>query len=160
MSDINQATLDTSAKALPHLTLEHTKGASEATIKPAADLYKLLLDEDVSMEMVEKVRQNDARIAAGLAHATKEISLPAMKKDKALEKVTLEVAATGKDTFGVAYNRSRRVPDRSSGEANGTKMAYGVMSVDFNMYGTKNRAQLAAVRQAASAEAMEALSNL
>ncbi len=157
MTTISQETLDTSAKAKPNLTLDYKDGEEEARITPSAELYKLLLSDGNSIDNVELVRQDDARIAAGAAHAVQELGLEAMKKHPKLQRVILELPATGKDYFGIAYNRSRQVPDRAADGTRGTKTAYGVMTVDFNMYGTKNRAQLAAVRQAASTAAFDAL---
>lgn len=132
------------------IKLDHTSGV--ATV--SADLYVKTLPEGLSKEVVQQVQQHNSLFAAAGLLALGEESIATMKKHKGLDKTSLEVGATGKDSFSFQFARSKEVRDVSSGE---TSTKFGAGSVGFNMYGVGSRGEVKKVKNLLAERAAEAL---
>lgn len=138
----------------------------KAAVKPAAavvgpkELYGQLInqiDEELTLDLVERLRKADEKIAAAAGLAWGEVSIPLMKKDPELQRTTFSLPMTGRDSLEVVFDRSRTVPDRSEGNTGGTRQQFGSLNVGMDLYGTRNRGQLSAVKAKLKADAAKAL---
>lgn len=132
-----------------------TLDAATGVATVAKDLYEHLLPEDLPRETVERVQAVNAEIAAAATLAIGELAIPAMKKNKDLSRVTLNIPATGRDSFEVTFDRSRQVRSAPGSDEMVTK--FGTTNVGFVTYGTRNRGQLAAVKAQLAEQATKAL---
>jgi hypothetical protein len=148
-------TTETISKILPEVrekAEELKKEIPPASIKAGSvtvdkATYVRLMPANVTEEMVENVQAYNSLLVAAGSLAIGELAIPAMKKDKALDRITLTIPMTGKDYIGVAFDRSRQVPSRDAeNNPNGTKTKFGSTSVEIAMYGTKSRGQLLIVK--------------
>lgn len=151
-SAIKPEILELSEKLKAEITLDKKTGV--ATVSP--DTYMKLAPAELTKDVLESVQQFNANMIAASAHAIGTLAVPAMKKDASLDKVTLTIPTVGKDYIGVAFDRSRQVPDRGADGVNGTKTKFGSTSTEFVIYGTKSRGQLLNVKNELSEMAMKA----
>lgn len=131
-----------------------------AVVTTGKDLYERLLPEGLTLDIVQTVHDHHLQLAAAGTLAAGEIGLAAMKKDKKLNRVDLEIPATGKDSFGFQFDRSRQVPDRSPGNTGGTREKFGMGTTSFNMYGVQPKGQVDKVKKYLSQSAAEAFEKL
>lgn len=127
------------------------------------NMYDRLLPENVTREMVEQVASANADIAAAAVLAVGEASIPLMKKHGELTNVTLELPATSRDVFQVVFDRKSKVADVGRSEDgkmvhNGFVERFGQVRVGFKTFGTRNKGQMAQIKDHLNAEATKALS--
>ena len=125
-------------------------------VEVGKDLYERLLPEGLDKKTVELVQEHNTLFAAASGLALGEVAVPAMKKHKELERVSVSIHATGKDTFNHNFDRSRQVPDRQPDGTTGTRTKYGSLGSEFGFYGTKSRGQMSKVKDYLGAKAAEA----
>jgi hypothetical protein len=133
-----------------------TLDAKTGVITVNKDLYERLLPEGLTKDTIELVQQHNTEFAAAAGLAIGEVAIPAMKKHKELERVSVSIPTVQKDAFNLNFDRSRQVPDRNA-EGGGTKTKFGSLGVEFQMYGAKSRGQLGKVKEHLSSLALDAL---
>lgn len=106
----------------------------------------------LTIAQFKQVADHRDLLVASQGLALGEIGLEAMKKDKALEMVTLSSKLV-KDKITSTFTRTKQVPDGSGGR----KDKPGVLSTKFAVNGAGNRGQHKLVREHLSAMAAKAL---
>ncbi len=152
-SDIKPAVLDMSKQIKVEIALDKATGV--ATVP--ADLYERLLPDGLTVGAIKIQQEHNSVFAAATLHALGQVAVPALHKNKDIDSVDLSVPTVGKDTFNASVQRSRQVPNRTPDGVSGTTTKFGSSSIEFNMYGTKSRGQIAKVKDALSAEATKIL---
>lgn len=119
--------------------------------------YKNLLPEGLTEEIVVAVQDYNGKMAAAASLALGNAAIPAMTKNKDLNKATLTLPTVGKDYIGVNFDRSRQVPARDeNNQPCGTKTKFGSTSAEYSMYATGSRGQLLAVKKELAEQALAA----
>ena len=150
MSDIKQNVVDMAAKLKTELSL-----GDNGVFSGPADIYQKTLNDDVTLDMVEKVQNHTSDFVSAMGLALGELSIEAMKKDKKLEQTSFECAA-GKDSVGGVFQRSKEV-SAGLGAAAGTKTNYGVLSMKVQVNAHANKGTLKKVRNRLAEEAKRVL---
>lgn len=149
MSEIKQETKDLAARIKPEIKLNEKTGVG--VISP--ELYEKLLPEGLTKKMAESFQAHNSSLIAATTYALGEIGVPAMKKNKDLDSVSVEMPTVGKDYIGVKINRSRTVPEGGRDGVSGTKTKYGTTSIEMNVYASKPRGELSKVKSWISEQA-------
>ena len=127
--------------------------ASTATV--ADGLYKDNLPVGLTMEAVKTVSDYNSTFVAAGTHAMGMVAIEAMKSNKKLEKLSVDITMGVKDNLSITVDRVKEVPNRfGNGEAI-TK--YGATSVTYEVKAGKNAGQLKSVRAELNALASAAL---
>lgn len=128
------------------LAKEMTIG-KDGVITVAEGTYIKLLPASVTEEQALELQAYNTRLAAAATLAVGNMAIPAIKKDKALDRVTMNMTTLGKDYLAVTFDRSRQVPSRDADNVpNGTKDKFGMTTVEYGMYGAKSRGELLKVK--------------
>lgn len=121
------------------------------------DLYTKTLPEGITPDIIKTISKHNANIVAAAGLAVGMISNEAMKKDKKIERITMEMPTVGKDHIDFNYDRSREVPARDeNGNPAGTRSKLGSLTVNMTNYAAKPHGQLNAVKRFLSEQAIEA----
>lgn len=137
-----------------------TKGidvdAKAGTATAAVDMYEKNLPEGVTMEQVTGIRDYNTTFVAASAKAFGELAVDALKSNKKLDSLAVDISMGGKDSVSHSILRSKLHIDRLHDNKETTK--YGAMTTTFEVHGTKGSAgQLKAVRDEISELALKAL---
>lgn len=133
-----------------NVTLEGSVG------KPVDSFYESVLPEDLPIETVKKVSDFNAVFIAAGAESFGEMSVNAMKKDKALEETELTIPMVGKDS--VSYNVARRRENINPQDPKGDPIVkYGVVTTKYEVHGGVNAGELKKSRASVMEFAAEAL---
>ena len=149
---IKQEIIDLSNLLKKEITLDVKTGV--AVITP--DTYERLLPTGITKEHVESIQQYNTDMAAAAVLTIGELSNPAMKKHKDLDRVHLSMPMVGKDMMNVSYDRSRQVPSRGEDGVAGIKTMFGAASVSIDMYATGPRGELKKIKTMLKEQAFEA----
>lgn len=161
MSEIKKEVLERSEAYGKGLKL-----GAEGVIEAEEGLYHSLLKDSpielvrttVTTDVLEAIQEHNTIDLAAVAHRVGVIGNHAMKKDDALNKVTLALTTTGKDAFNFTYDRSQQVNAGAPGDKDaGTRTKYGITRVSVDTHATGSRGQLAAVKTFLSDEAAKLL---
>lgn len=137
------------------LTEATTLDLEKETGVVSADTYeKLLLAAGSSLEQATIIDGVHKNLYPGLAHAVGVMSVPAMADKPELKKIVVEMPLLGKDKVVVSFDRERTYADAGN---NGTITKPGQVLVQHNVYGTKNRGEVAKVKNFLSQLALESL---
>jgi NADPH-dependent glutamate synthase beta subunit-like oxidoreductase len=120
----------------------------------SAALYEQLLPEGLTMDQVKALQDHNSTVFAAAALAVGESSIPLMKDNKDLEKVTAEILVGHKDKIKINFDRERSFPDQ---QTKGTITKMGQVNIGYDMYGTKNRGEVTKVKNFLTEMALEAL---
>ncbi len=130
--------------------------AKTGNVEVRKDLYESLLPEGLDKKTVQLVQDHNTLFVAAAGLALGEVAIPAMKKNKDLDRATVSIAATGKDAFNLNFDRSRQVPDRNAEGGAGTRTKYGSLGAEFAFYGSKSRGQMNKIKEHLGAKAADA----
>lgn len=151
-ANIKEATRTLADRLKAELTVDAATGVG--TFAP--ETFANNLPEGLTMDHVEAVYGYQDQLVAAGALAVGESAIPVLEKAGETSRVTATLSTTGKNYIGYAFDRSRQVPTRNEDGTTGTREKFGSMTVDIVTYGTKNRGQLAQVKNELSEMALAA----
>lgn len=96
------------------------------------DLLERHLPAGVTMADVKRVQAAGSTMISAVALATGEFATAAMKKDKKLASVSVEVPL-GKDRIGAMFQRERQVSDGNGGQ----QTKFGVLQAKYTVAGAR-----------------------
>lgn len=149
MSEISEVTKElakTFKKEIDKVKIDPKSGLA----KLPADLYATTLPEGLTAELVEQVHAHNTVVAGALLLATSELAVPFAKKHKDLPHVQVILPETGKNTFGVDWQREKQVINPRTKESS-TK--YGSTAVKLDFYGIGTHGDIAKIKAQATAAA-------
>lgn len=127
-----------------------------ATAVAAEDMYKDNLPTGVTMEVVKAVSDYNTTFVAAGAHAFGQVAVDAMKANKKMDRISVDIPMGVKDNVSYTVDRLKEIPNRfGNGE---TIVKHGVVTTSYEVRAGKNGGQLKAVRNLISELAAEALS--
>lgn len=148
---IDPAILETSKLLVDSTTIDLEK---ETGVVSAETYEKILVAAGSSLEQATILHGVHQNLYPALAHAVGVMSVPAMADKADLKKIVVEMPLIGKDRVVVSFDRERTYADAGS---NGTITKPGQVLVQHNVYGTKNRGEVAKVKNFLSQLALESL---
>lgn len=153
MSEIKQPVKDLAEALKKDLTVN-----KDGTTEVAADTYIKNMPEGVTEEMAKAVQSYNTNFIAAATLAVGETSIPVMKKNKDLERVSAVFPTIGKDNVSVVFDRVRENsftnPQTKEREL---VIKNGATTVGYEVYGAKSKGSLAAVRAHLNEQAAAAL---
>lgn len=127
-----------------------------ATAVAAEDMYKDNLPTGVTMEVVKAVSEYNTNFVAAGAHAFGQAAVDAMKANKKMDRISVDIPMGMKDQVSYTVDRLKEIPNRfGNGE---TIVKHGVVTTSYEVRAGKNGGQLKAVRNMISEMAATALS--
>lgn len=134
------------AKLTASLAIDNKTGTLTET---TPNTYLAFMPADLSKELAESFAAYNTDFAAGLGIAITNLSIPAMQANAELKRTTAKIPTVGKDSFGATFDRTRvtKIGDQPE------KTTYGIVNLDLTFYGSKDRGQLAIVKDLAKARA-------
>lgn len=128
----------------------------EGTIEKGA--YLAALPEGMTKEDIQKVNNFNSTFYPAVTHAFGEKAIAAMKKDKKLEEVKIEVPLLGTDKFGLVMNRVETFRNPAGGENDPGIVKYGnIVPKLVTQSARGNRGDMSKVREYLQEAAMKAL---
>lgn len=125
----------------------------KATI--AEGTYVGCLPEGLDEKILKQVQDHNSVFYPAVTQAFGEVAIEAMKKDKKLDQVTLEVPLIGNDHFDVTMSRSKTFPNPAGGDP---IQKWGVIGAQLVTQSARaNRGDMNAVRDSLATMALEAL---
>lgn len=131
------------------ITTDNHSVAKDGTTTIDDSLYAKTLPEDLTVEVVEKVRQADANFVAGVPDSIGKSFVKAMADNKDLNELTTEVSMLGGKSLGVHVARSQTYPGvkGADGVAGPSTTKHGVLTVKVSDKSEKgSTGQVGAVR--------------
>lgn len=113
-----------------------------ATVKEGA-FERTLEGTGLTLEQAEKASAHIGNLAAATVLAFGEKAVDVVAKNKDLDRISIVLPTTGKDSIKADYFRSKDYPNPKEG---GTKTVHGVVTVQAETYGAGNRGQVKAAR--------------
>lgn len=127
----------------------------DGKITVAENAYVGTLPEGLTEDMVKAVQNHNQVFYPAVTQAFGETAIEAMKKDKKLEQLTVEVPLVGHDHFDLTLNRSRTFPNPAGGDP---IQKWGVVNAQLVTQAARaNRGDMNSVRDHLSALALEQL---
>jgi hypothetical protein len=141
------------------IKIDHKTGSAD--VEEGA--YVKHLPEGLTADTIKHVQSYNSLFSAAGALAVGECSIAAGKKNKEIDRITVDIPTVGKDKFTFVFDREKQVPNRVADGQGGTKMdgsktVYGNISVSLDIYGTRNRGELKKIKELLGAEATAAFS--
>lgn len=140
------------------------KPAIEAAIKEgktavsAEEYTKVLEANGLTLDNAKALQTVNTKFFAASTLATGEAYIPEMKKNKDLERGTMEFPMIGKDAFTVVFDRTRENSfTNPATKERETVIKHGATTIGLEIYGAKSKGSMAAVRQHLNDMAKEAL---
>lgn len=146
-ADIKPEIRDLAARIKDNIAIEGNTASVDK------DLFVRLLPEGVTEDMVKRYQEHTTQVIAATSLALGQAAIPAMKKHKDLDNLTLNMPLVGKDNLQVNFKRQDEVGAPGAAEKT-TK--FGVVSAKMQIYGTKTRGEFAKVREELSQDATDA----
>ncbi len=140
---LKNETTELSKKIKDAVTVDVTAG--EITETTPGSIYEQTLPEGIDKKLVKAVNNHNATFVAASTLAVGELSVDAMKKEPALERVTGSIKMAN-DTVSLTVDRSKTYKDHF-GE-NDEVVKYGVTRTNYEVRAGKNGGQLKAARVA------------
>lgn len=112
--------------------------------KDAGKVYEENLPSGLTVDLVQKVNDYDAKFVAAGAHAFGSIAINAMAEDKNLKTVTGELKTVDKNKASYSIERSKEYVNHLQGGERTVK--YGVVTTSYEIRAGKNSGQLKAVK--------------
>lgn len=136
------------------LSKDITIADGKATISKEA--YVSTLPEGITKEQVETIQKHNGVFYPAVTHAFGEKAIVAMKKDKALDQLTLETPLTGHDHFDITFSRTKTFPNPATpGES---VVKYGVVNAQLVTQAARaNRGDMNTIRDILAEKALAAL---
>lgn len=131
-----------SAKIQSGITID----AKASTATAADGLYKDNLPVGVTMEAVKAVSDYNTTFVAAGAHAMGIAVVEAMKGNKKMDRVSVDIPMGVKDNLSITVDRVKEVPNRFGNGEVITK--YGAVTASYEVRAGKNGGQLKAARLA------------
>lgn len=131
-----------STKITAGITMDSKAGTASAN----ADLYKDNLPADLTMEAVKAVSDYNTTFVAAGAHAFGKLAVDAMKSNKKLDKVAVDIPMGVKDKVSYTVERSKEVSNPFDKDAKPTTK-YGDIKTTYEVKAGKNGGQLKTARQ-------------
>jgi hypothetical protein len=128
------------AKIKPLLKIDNKTGVVTVEDK----LYVGLLPESITEAQLKELGKHNAQFVAAAGLALGELTLPVMKKNAEIDKVSVEIPTVGGDKFNFAIDRSKTNPAGPQGGDPVEK--FGVLSASHTMRAARNIGQYAQVR--------------
>lgn len=126
--------------------------ATASTI--AADAYIKTLPEGITLETVQKIQDHNAVFFPAVTKAFGEKAIDAMKKDKAIDTVSLSVPMVGEDKFDISFQKQYQYMDTKTKEM---KDAYGGVSASLTVQAARhNRGAMGSIKNDLKAQALAA----
>lgn len=150
LAKISPRTLELSLQLKEGLTVD----AEKETGVISAETYAAILPEGLTVEMAEKFREFHGELYPALGHLAGEVGVPLMVANPEMKRLVLEMPTVGKDRINVSFDRERTYADN---QTKGTLVKHGQVLVQHHVYGTKNRGEVAKVKNFLSQLAHEAL---
>lgn len=125
-----------------------------------AEFEKALEAGGVDKETVVKIQNITTNFVTAAGYALGKEGNVALKKNKDLESVSIEIPLVGKDKLSFDYLRSKEVSDgvRDAEGKMGRKTVYGALSASIKSYATGNRGEFSKVKNELAVEASELFS--
>lgn len=119
------------------------------------EAYEKSLGDGLTMDIIKQVQQHNADFVAATGLALGEVGMAAMKKNKELDQVSIEIPVH-KDSVAGVFARSKQVPDGNGG----MQAKHGVLSMRYTTSGAAgSKGSLKKVRQHLADEAKAALAD-
>jgi hypothetical protein len=116
----------------------------ENTINRADDTFTGTLPEDLTPAIVERVSEHYTTFAAASAKVYGDLAIKALTADEKLDRVSIEIPLTGKDSLSFSMDRSVTSPIPGKPGESVTK--YGVLRPKFDFVAGNNSGQLKLAR--------------
>lgn len=147
---VNDAVFELSKTLAKEITI--TDGKASIT----KEAYVNTLPEGITKEQVVAIQGHNEVFYPAITNAFGEKAIAAMKKDKALDSVTLETPLTGRDHFDVTMNRTKTFPNPATpGES---VIKYGVVNAKLVTQAARaNRGDMNHITDALAEKALAAL---
>lgn len=120
-----------------------------------ADTYLAHLPPTLNKEIIKELQDYNTVFTAAMGHVVGTQGNALMEKHKDLTNVEVQVPLVGKDKMFFNYQRSRSVPDGKGG----TRDSFGILTVQYDFYGTHKAGELAKVRAGLAEAATKAFGN-
>lgn len=154
-SPINERAEDIHQKALTDITVGKPTGGEAVASAGDKDIFHDYLPETLTPAVVKEVEQYKKDFFTGTSLAVGELGIQAMTKDKKLERVSIEIPMTGKDSVShVLERRKEHVNHLGGGEV---IEKFGVISTTYKVTAGEKAGQLKAARKIVGDLAMEKL---
>lgn len=148
---INKDIIELADRISSSLTMDKTTGVAAVP----ADLYIQLLPEGLTEEAVQMVQTHTVNMTAASLLSLGEAAIPVLKKNAAINHVTLDVPMIGKDKIQLNFERSRQIPYTDKDGVATTHPSYGTSNVKIDTYGVGKRGDLKKIREFLISQATE-----
>lgn len=131
----------------------------QGIVEIPADTYEQTLEgTGITIDNVKAVQKHNANVFAASALAVGEVGIAAMKKDKKLDQISIEIPVV-KDAISHVFQRSKEVMAGlpKAGEETPMQTSWGVMRSTFTSDVTGSKGEAKKVRKYISQLAEEAL---
>lgn len=147
-------TIKKNVRDMADLLKGEMKVGEHGVIEVTAEAFeKSLSGTELSPETYKAVQAHNATLIAAVGLACGEIAIPAMKKDKKLDQVSVELPIL-KDSVGASFLRSKEFPNAQGGDP---ILKYGVLTSKFVVDANGNKGDYKKVRTHLSELAAAAL---
>lgn len=102
-------------------------------IEAPKDLLERNLPEGITLAELQRAQKAGTTLISAVSLAVGEFGTAAMKKDKKLEQVSIEVGV-GKDRIGAQFHRERQFPDGNGGQ----QTKFGVLQAKYTVSGARS----------------------
>lgn len=125
------------------------------TVTTKDGLYESTLPEGLTIDIVKNVQDHNSTFVAAGAHAFGKLAVDAMKANKGLDKLTVDITMCGKDSVSYTVDREQeRINHLGGGE---TIHKFGVITTTLDVRAGKNGGQLKVARSLIGEMAMASL---
>lgn len=135
--------------------VEINKETGLGSEKEPNSIFAANLPEGLTVEIDQQLSEYKTDLGAAAVYASGQLAIDAMKANKALERVTVEIGMGGKDSFTTNVDRQKAFNNHLTGS--GEVIKYGVISTGYETIAGKNAGQLKKAKVAIGELALETL---